>query len=237
MTIHRNLQLMLAVCGVLFALCGSASAQIQNFVDDFENLGPDGTNVITRVLGPVNVTITPASGLMTARTYSPSSPFAFSGSGQVTNSPNNSSNVSGTRFISTTQQAGVGLSESFATATPLGFAFSQPVQSFRITTIDLLEVAGNAGETVTLRALDTNNNVIDLLQRATPQGPAGLDLDWQVSAPGNDIAGVAFGTTLTRSFGYGLDDMGVSRVIPGPLAAPAIALALTIVGRRRRARR
>lgn len=67
-------------------------------VDTLEDIGPDGTEVASRVIDGVTVTISVTTGSMEARTYYDDTPIAFGGAGGW-NIPLHPENVSGNRFI------------------------------------------------------------------------------------------------------------------------------------------
>ena len=65
----------------------------------------------------------------------------------------------------------------FDVVEPIMFTFSQPIASFGLTTLDLLETPG----VLTLQALDGDNDIVAEDSKAGLQGPSGLDLDFVVS--------------------------------------------------------
>ncbi|MDP6546053.1 MAG: PEP-CTERM sorting domain-containing protein, partial [Phycisphaerae bacterium] len=147
--------------------------------------------------------IATASGTMGARTYG-GGLTAFGGAGGD-NVPLNPENVSGSRFISTATPA----TDLFRHVQPITFTFSQPVQSFGLTTLDLLEDGIWPTRKLTLRAFDEGGALIAEHTRTGPQGPSGLDLDWLVASPSQNIVSAS----LSGSFpgGYGIDDLMVGR--------------------------
>ncbi len=90
----------------------------------------------------------------------------------------------------------------------------------------LFPLLSQLNEPADLRALDEEalGQVVDEQTRSGRLGPSGFDLDWLVSADGNQIAEVQLFGTVTAFSGYGIDDLVLIRV-PEPAT-----LALFIVG-------
>jgi hypothetical protein len=138
---------------------------------------------------------------MLAQTYYDSTCYAFSGANDEPNTPLNPENVSGTRFISSNSE----YINGFPFVQPIIFQFSQPIKFFGLTTLDLCE-DNDPSPMLKLQAYDSSNNLIDEHSRSGPQGPSGLDLDWNVS--GNGIVKVLLTGTISEDFpGYGIDDL------------------------------
>ncbi len=179
-------------------------------IDDLEDIGPDGTPVMTRVIEGVTVTITPSSGIhFVSRTYN-SLPQGFLGDGG-SNIPLNPANISLTRFVSPDTL-------DFNGVVPLTFEFDQPVSQFGLTTLDLLENATLSSSNVVLEAFDSQDNLVSELSLTGPQGPSGLDLDWLVS--GDDIRKVIMSGSIAIGAGFGIDDLYLS---PEPVAPVLIS--------------
>jgi alpha-tubulin suppressor-like RCC1 family protein len=175
-------------------------------VDGLEDIGADGTLVTSRIVNGVTVDIATASGTMTAWTYD-EPPTAFVGPGGSSNAPLNPENVSGTRFISTSGPP----SGYFQNVQPITFTFSQPVQSFGLTTLDLMTTNLGATETVTLQAFNTSGDTVGQVTRSGPQGAEGVDLDWLVQSNGQDIVGGTLTGAIVTGGGYGIDDLVLGR--------------------------
>ncbi|MEQ8765949.1 MAG: hypothetical protein RL885_18670 [Planctomycetota bacterium] len=194
--------------GSLLALTPHAIGQR----DDFEDLGPDGSPVTERQIGPIHVTLGCPDGVVfSARTYGDGTRRSFDGPRGASNSPLNPQSVSGRRFLATEELNG-GRSVGFSAASPLIFELEPAVQLFGMTTLDLLEDAEDPSASVSLRAFDRDGRIVAEMSRGGEQGPSGLDLDWRVVAEAPVITRVelrAFGTLL-RS-GYGLDDLRVQQ--------------------------
>ncbi len=113
---------------VLLVLAGSATAG----VDDFEDTGPNFTQVNSRVVEGITATISNASGLpYLAVTYFDEGSHCFVGAGDLVNSPVDPLRVSGDRFISTADDINADM--------PIVFEFSTPLGLFDLTTLDVLE--------------------------------------------------------------------------------------------------
>ena len=184
-------------------------------VDVLEDIGPDTTPVTTRVIDGVTVTISTGAGLqMQACTYYDSTVYAFTGKDGAVNAPLNPGNVSGTRFIST-----LGTNSRFQNVEPITFEFDQPVTSFGLTTLDLLEDEEDPTTTLRLEAFDAADALVDEQVRTGEQGPSGLDLDWSVTGTGIvkvRLTGSIIGTDIGS---FGIDDLVL---IPTVTAVPAL---------------
>jgi hypothetical protein len=112
-------------------------------VDGLEDIGDNNTEVTSRIINGITVTISTETGITKAKTYN-GGPTAFTGHGGV-NVPLNPANVSGTRFIS----ASMASLDYFEDVQPITFIFSSRITSFGLTTLDLLEA--NVGATETLK--------------------------------------------------------------------------------------
>jgi hypothetical protein len=193
--------------GLLMALTvQTATAEIVKF--DLENVGVDLSNVntltsggVTATSGGVTITITPSVGSMHVCTYYDTSSKCFQGHAKKSNVPLNPANVSGERFIST-----------FPTiliddAAPITFTFSEPIKSFGLTMLDMLENGGNDNVTLTLSG-DGGSSVHSI---TGPQGSSGIDLDFAISSSSFDITTVTFSHNGERVYGgqYGIDDLYV----------------------------
>ena len=144
-------------------------------VDTFEDLGADGTDVLTRTVEGVGIVLSNSgSSNFTARTYGATNDFAFGGSAGASNAPLRPGNVSGLRFISAATQSDV---DYFDSDQPLVFTLDAPVSAFGLTTLDLLESGVGAAESLTLRAFDAQNNVVAEHTRKGPQDPSGARPD------------------------------------------------------------
>ena len=228
--------LRIAVLALISGWIAPASAVL--FTDGLENIGADGALVSSRTIGGVTVGITTAidaTDPMEARTYFDGSPRAFAGAGNADNAPLNPSNVSGTRFISTSRHFNT--QTRLGNASPVVFSFSTAIAGFGFTTLDLLESITPAGRTVTLEALNSASAVVASMSLTGPQGGSGLDIDWFVSSPGNDIFAARFTSDLVQGEGggYGIDNLVVDTVpVPGglPLLAGALGALAMLRGRR-----
>ena len=183
-------------------------------LDDFENIGADGTEVVTRDLGNLTISITTSgSNNLVAKTYYTGTK-GFDGANGAINTPLNPANVSGTRFISGEQGAG-----GITNYQPIIFEFSQGIIGFGLTTLDLLE-SPNPSEFVTLEARDSQGAIIDSQTRSGDWGDSGLDLDWFVSSSNADIFEVRLLSNIlsTSGSGFGIDDL-VIHAVPIPAAA------------------
>jgi hypothetical protein len=178
------------------ALATSAAAQA---VDTFEDLGPDGTAVMVRVIDGVTVSLSTSTMSFEARTYGSATDVSFTGAGNSPNNPSTPSELSGSRFIGTT--------DVFATAAPIVFLMSEPIAAFGLTSIDLLETsAGN--NPLTLQAFDGMGQVVAEHVRTGDQDGSGLSLLWRVASDAADIVEVRM-TGNVNSSGYGIDDLFV----------------------------
>ena len=172
-------------------------------VDGLEDIGPDNTPVTTRLIDGVTVTISTDTGLqMQACTYYDSTARAFNGKDLADNAPLNPGNVSGTRFIST-----LGANSRFQNVEPITFEFDQPVTSFGLTTLDLLEDEEDPTTTLRLQAFDASDALVDEQVRTGEQGPSGLDLDWSVTGTGIVKVRLTGSITGADIGGYGIDDL------------------------------
>ena len=181
-------------------------------IDTLENIGADGTPVTSRIIGDVVVDISTSAGInLGARTYFDNSPPSFHGAGSGRNAPLNPGNVSGTRFISTSN---LNLSSgNFVQVRPIVFRFSKPILGFGLTTLDLLENSVTASSRITLEARDASGQNVASQTRSGPQGPSGIDLDWYVSSGLPEITEVRLlSNNLSAGQGYGLDDLVVDTV-------------------------
>ncbi|MHC4401047.1 MAG: hypothetical protein ACYTG0_15330 [Planctomycetota bacterium] len=177
----------------------------QTFVDTLEDIGPDYTPVTSRTIGGLTVNISTATGLnMSAATYDDTTPQTFYG-GPLPNHPLVPENVSGSRFISTSDFANP--NGRFHIIQPIIFTFSEPVYSFGLTSLDLLEPVQRPGDYLTLTAYDASGNVVDTHTRFGDQGDSGVDLDWYVSSLQGDIVRAEFGGLIYYGVGYGIDDL------------------------------
>ena len=201
------------------ALTIAQPANATLIVDTLEDIGADGTAVAGRNVGGVTVTITPSGGTMGARTYgNPNNVDAFTGAaGTDNNDPLNPANVSGSRFISTSDGA------LLDAAQPISFSFDTPLSSFGLTTLDLLEGGQSSSSFVTLEAFDGSNNSLDIQTRAGTDffGSSGLDLDWLLSSASSDISkAVLSGAVDGSTAGYGIDDLVVE--VPDVITATTL---------------
>jgi alpha-tubulin suppressor-like RCC1 family protein len=190
---------------LLFAsiVLGAESRAVDTFLVD---VGDDGTPVASRIINGVTAYIATASGTMGARTYD-GGLTAFVGPGGSSNTPLNPENVSGTRFVSTS----ISPSGYFQNIQPITFTFSEPVQSFGLTTLDLMTTNIGATETVTLQAFNASGDTVGQVTRSGPQGEEGVDLDWLVQSNGQDIAKATLTGAIVTGGGYGIDDLMVGR--------------------------
>jgi hypothetical protein len=105
---------------------------------------------------------------------------------------------------------------NFQEEQPFTFTFSEPLQTFGLTTLDLLEEMTEDNSVVILRAFDEDGNFLVQHSRTGPQGPTGLDLDWVVTSE----VGIRQATLLGFVSGaasalFGIDDL---LVVPlGPI--------------------
>jgi hypothetical protein len=203
---------------------------------DFESLIENTTdgplnNVTSRTLNGVTVTLEVDAGdPFRARTYGAFGTQAFSGTDVDT--PLVPGNVSGGidgNFISTTDQ--------WDASSPFTFNFSEAVQGFGLTTIDVLEAGVAAGTAVTMTAWSGLNGTGTILATDTktgPQGASGLDLDFWVSVGSNQIWSVTIGNSSGEIgagyTGYGIDDLVLTLagdgVVPEPAGLGLMGLAL-----------
>lgn len=176
------------------------------FSDGFDDLA-DGAMFSTRTVGPVTVDFLDPTGTIPRQwdVFTYGSPTqAFSGAGADT--PLNPGNVSFDRFI---HPEGGGTSFSNA---PYIITFSEPLERFGLTTIDMFE---NGTNEATLEAFDENGNSLDTFTINSDQGGSGIDVDWEVSALGpNFITRVEFDGT--HSTGFGIDDFVLELAPPPP---------------------
>ena len=177
-------------------------ARSEASVDDLEDIGSDCTPVLTRIIDGVTVEISTAGGVdVAAGTYGDEECWMFMGANSQHNTPLHPEHVSGTRFISSSVPGSV-----FPDAEPIIFEFDAPVTLFGLTTLDLLEECNTSDATITLRAYDEFNTILDEHTRTGEYGQSGLDLDWFVS--GNQIVRVELtGGGLGDCNGYGIDDL------------------------------
>lgn len=202
-------KLLVFIVLVVLSSGGVASAGTV-YVDTLDDItGRDGTAVSERNIGGVIVTILPAAGgdLVVATYNMPHNDYGFLGVGTKGigpwNVPANPAAVSGSRFLT-----GDGDSIfTFMAATPLAFLFSEPVQSFGLTTLDVLESGHPSSYVVTFEAFDATGSSLDLQSRSGAKGPSGLDLDWMVSSPFTNISRVVLNGNFDT--GYGIDDLVV----------------------------
>lgn len=184
------------------ALCFVSAATVQADVDELEDIGPDLTPISSRTIGDVTVTISTASGNgYWAATYNDATTHSFTGAGDLTNAPLNPANVSGSRFISTTEDINHDM--------PIVFDFSAPVWSFGLTTLDVLEDVDTSPDAEVRLQGFNGDLLVDEHVRVGIQGPSGLDLDWQVSHVGGITRAVLMRTAGVISPGYGFDDLTV----------------------------
>ena len=193
-------------------------------VDELENIGPDNTPVINRIIDGVLVKITPSGGLqMLARTYNDTTAteFAFLGHNGDQNAPLNPDSVSGTRFIGSWVDG-----ENFPEAEPILFEFDKPVTTFGLTTLDLLETGEDAESYVKLVGYNSMGAPVDSMVRFGPQDGSGLDLDWIVSGTGI-VKAVLSGSVSQTYPGYGIDDLMLT---PQQQGAALDRIGLTVLG-------
>ena len=192
-----------ALCLVLL-VAGSALAG----VDDFEDLGANYTQIHSRVIEGVTVTLSNASGLpFLAVTYFDSGSPSFAGAGDQVNAPLEPARVSGARFIST--------ADNINTDMPIVFEFSTPVGIFGLTTLDVLEdVETSPDAEVRLQGYNGDTLVAEHVMTGI-QGNSGLDLDWEITSQEGITRAVLVCTAGTISPGYGIDDLVlVTLVVP-----------------------
>jgi hypothetical protein len=191
----------------LFGVLTPTNAQV---VDDLEDIGPDCTPVLTRVIGGVTVTITTQNEtVMSARTYYPYYDpndycYAFVGHESIDNAPLSPDNVTATRFIST-----IDSNLWFPEAEPIVFQFDSPVSAFGLTTVDLLENGPTCDPDnawLKLEGRDAGGGVVTFHLVDEPQGSSGVDVHLFVSGPGiveARLTGGSFGDCRA----YGIDDL------------------------------
>jgi len=200
--VNSCLVVLVAFCS--FAISGSAFAG----VDDFEGTEPNFTNVNSRVIEGITVTISNASGLpYLLVTYFDEGSHSFVGADDQVNAPLDPSRVSGTRFIST--------ADNINTDMPIVFEFSTPLGVFGLTTLDVLEdVQTSSDAEVRLQGFNGDNLVAEHVISGV-QGGSGLDLDWEITSHTGFTRAVLSITSGTISAGYGIDDMMlVSLAVP-----------------------
>ena len=190
----------------IMSLSSVASGAESRALDDLGDIGVDGTTVTERTIYGTTVDIDFTTGTMTARTYG-SGPTAFDGAGGSSNVLLDPDSVSGAlgRFVSTSSAT----SGYFSDVTPIDFTFSTPIQSFGLTTVDLMETGLPVAETVTFRAYNSSDVLVAEQIRTGPQGASGLDLNWLVTSSQQDIVRVSLSGTITSGDGYGIDDVVV----------------------------
>jgi hypothetical protein len=203
---------------LLMGMAGVVSAT--PVTDTLENIGLDGTAVTSRVIGGVTVDISTSTGAdMMAYTYFDNAPVAFKGANGGNNAPLNPGNVSGTRFISTSEVGSIG--GLINIVQPISFDFSTPVSGFGLTTLDMLESAWSNTDNVRLVALDANGQIIDSQLRTGPQGASGIDLGWFVQSAQAEITkAVLFVSNNGTGAAYGIDDLVVDPAQKFPLPVP-----------------
>jgi|LGOV01.1.fsa_nt_gb hypothetical protein len=215
--------------GVLM-ICSSGVANAYTITDTLEDIGSDGTEIETRVMGSVTVTIS-TSGLapMVAQTYFNTATKAFDGHNGTLNAPLVPGNVSGTRFISS--------NTGIPNAQPIIFDFSEGVFGFGLTTLDLLE-SPNSNEFVTLEARNLQGSIIDSQTRNGDWGDSGLDLDWFVSSSKADIFQVWLLSNIpnTSGSGYGIDDL-IMQPVPVPSSILLLCSGIAILAGIRRSKK
>ncbi len=127
-------QCLISLMVTVLAGAGSADAVTYGF-DDLTD--PDGTPLVACTISGVTVSMkNNSTNPLSVRTYETSDWIAFLGSG-AHNKPQDPSQVSYDRFISTVYEPDH--SGLFAAAQPITFTFSVPVDRFGLTTLDLLE--------------------------------------------------------------------------------------------------
>jgi len=193
---QKKLAATLRSLALIVGLAASAAAAPQA-VDTFESLGPDGTPVTMRVIDGVSVSLSTSTMDFTARTYGSATDVSFTGAGNSPNNPATPSQVSGSRFIATT--------DVFATAAPFVFLMSEPVAAFGLTSLDLLET-GAGSSPVTMQAFDGGGVMVAEHVRAGDQDGSGLSLLWRVASDAADIVEVRMTGNISSS-GYGIDDL------------------------------
>ena len=217
----------LATVSLMLGTAQMSSAYLTT--DILEDIALDGTAITSRVIGDVTVSISTSKGIyLGARTYFDNSPAAFHGADDVDNVPLNPSNVSGTRFIST---SAFGVAKyPFDSVAPIIFDFSIPVLGFGLTTLDLLENGESSNTYVKLEALNSNGQIVASQTRTGPKGSSGLDLDWYVFSSHPEITQVLLSSNMGNGYsGYGIDDLVIDTA-PVPVPATMLLLGSGVVG-------
>jgi hypothetical protein len=109
---------------------------------------------------------------------------------------------------------------------PWTFTFSEPVKSFGLTTVDLLEPRGGASDFLVFSAYDSQGQLVDEMTRTGVQGPSGLDLDWLVSPPSGLISHVTMTGVISNFSGHGIDDLALESAVPEPALLSLLATGL-----------
>ena len=192
---------LIALCSLCVLCLFSTSTTLAN-VDDLEDVGPDLTPITARIISDVTITISTASGnIFLAATYHNNTVHSFTGAEDLVNAPLYPVNVSGTRFMSTT--------EDINSDMPITFEFSMPVGSFGLTTLDVLEDVDTSTD-AEVRLIGFNGStIVDQHVHTGIQGESGLDLDWEVYHPGGITKAILIKTAGFISPGYGIDDLSL----------------------------
>ncbi len=177
-------------------------------LDPFEDLAEDSAPVIRRRLRDIVLDIQVEPGFQLAsRAYYEDRP-GFEGAG-ARNAPLNPTAVSGSIFL-TGEDDRENRARPFDFVQPIIFELSRPVLGFSLTTLDLLERGEPSTRSITLRAFDAANNVIDQETRTGEQGPSGLERHWSVFAEQEVITRVVLSDNRRLSApDFGLDDLVV----------------------------
>jgi hypothetical protein len=192
--VNGRLVLTCLIALILFALPALAD------VDGFEDPDPNYTQVSSRDIGGVTVTLGNARAWpYLLVTYYDSDSHCFLGADDQVNAPVDPARVSGNRFISTADDINKDM--------PITFEFSTPLGIFGLSTIDVLEdIETSADAEVRLQGYNGDTLVAEHVYTGI-QGGSGVVLDWEITSSQGITRAVLVKTAGTLSAGYGLDDI------------------------------
>lgn len=168
--------------------------------DDLESNDANYTVIASREIDGVTVSITNARNwpFLLVTYYDPGSP-CFLGADDLVNAPLAPAGVSGNRFMSTADDINKDM--------PIRFEFSAPVESFGMTTIDVLEdVQTSADAEVRLIGYHGTTVVAEHVVTGI-QDLSGAVVHWEVNSSEGITSAEFVRTGGTISAGYGIDDL------------------------------